>query len=160
VDPVWRRKLYLDVPDGNSKKQQQGRAKQKLGALSNQEMQARPSKGKTQPKPQRRQGQRVVSLLKWPEIQKGPGTYKEALNNINIAIFEESYPEVKLNEDDQKYILEELGKLLRRTPLEDLPQLSPTNCRKAHLFIYSPTNSLVSGLQKLLTITGWEQGPG
>jgi hypothetical protein len=53
-----------------------------------------------------------------------PGTYKEALTNIKIVIFKESYPEDKINDDDQKYILEELGKLLRRTPLE-LPHPKP-----------------------------------
>jgi hypothetical protein len=43
---------------------------------------------------------------KRPRGLSGPGTYKEALTNIKIAIFKESYPEDKLNEDDQKYILE------------------------------------------------------
>jgi hypothetical protein len=85
-------------------------------------MQARPSRGKPQPKPQRGQGQRVVPPLKRPEIQKGPGTYKEALTNIKIAIFNETYPEDKLHEDDHKYILEELGRVLHRTPIE-LPHL-------------------------------------
>jgi hypothetical protein len=50
-----------------------------------------------------------------------PGTYKEALTNIKIAIFKETYPEDKLNEDDQTYILEELGKVLHRTPIGELP---------------------------------------
>jgi hypothetical protein len=45
---------------------------------------------------------------KRPELQKGPGTYKEALTNITIVIFRETYPEDKLNEEDQKYILEGL----------------------------------------------------
>jgi hypothetical protein len=35
----------------------------------------------------------------------GPGTYKEALTNINIAIFRETYPEDKLMEDNQNCIL-------------------------------------------------------
>jgi hypothetical protein len=60
---------------------------------------------------------------KRPRDLSGPRTYKEALTNIKIAIFKESYPEDKLNEDDQKYILEELGKVLCRTPLEELSHL-------------------------------------
>jgi hypothetical protein len=111
------------VPDRNSKKQEQGQAKQKLGAFSNQEMRARPSRGKPQPKPQRGRGQRVVPPLKRPEIQKDPGTYKEALTNIKIAIFKETYPEDKLNKEDQKNILEELGRVLHRTPIKELPHL-------------------------------------
>jgi hypothetical protein len=50
----------------------------------------------------------------------------EPLTNIKTAILKEIYPEDKLNEDDQKYILEELGRVLRRTPVEELPHLSPT----------------------------------
>jgi hypothetical protein len=130
VDPVWRRKLYLDAPEGNTKKQELGRAKQKLGAFNNQEMRARPSSGKTQPKPQTGQDQRVVTPTemardpKMPKDLSGRGTYKEALTNIKIAISKESYPEDKLNEDDQKNILEELGKVLRRTPSDELPLLN------------------------------------
>jgi hypothetical protein len=82
-------------------------------------MQARPSREKPRSKPQRGQGQRAVPPLKRPELQKGPGTYKEALTNIKIAIFMETYPEDKLNEDDQNYILEELGRVLRKTPIRD-----------------------------------------
>jgi hypothetical protein len=35
----------------------------------------------------------AVPLQKRPELQKDPGTYKEALTNIKIAIFRETYPE-------------------------------------------------------------------
>jgi hypothetical protein len=34
---------------------------------------------------------------KRPSDLSGPGTYKEVLTNIKIAIFKESYPEDKLN---------------------------------------------------------------
>jgi hypothetical protein len=115
VDPVWRSKLYLDTPDGNYEKLEVGQAKQEVGAFSNQEMQARLNGEKPQPKPRRGQGQRAVPLQKWPELQKVPGNYKEALTDIKIAIFKETYPEDKLNEDDQTHILEELGKVLLRT---------------------------------------------
>jgi hypothetical protein len=37
---------------------------------------------------------------KWNRDSKGPGTYKEALANIKVAIFREIYPEDKLTEDD------------------------------------------------------------
>jgi hypothetical protein len=54
---------------------------------------------------------------KRPSDFSEPGIYKEALTKIKIAIFKETYPEDKLNEDDQTYILEELGKVLHRTPI-------------------------------------------
>jgi hypothetical protein len=44
-----------------------------------------------------------------PTDLKGPRTYTEALTNIKIAIFKETYPEEKLTEDDQDSILEILG---------------------------------------------------
>jgi hypothetical protein len=60
---------------------------------------------------------------KRPRDSKGPGTYKEALTNIKIAIFRETYPEDKLTEDDQNSILEALGEVLRRTPIGELSHL-------------------------------------
>jgi hypothetical protein len=55
----------------------------------------------------------------------GPGTYKEALTNIKIAIFKETYPEDKLTEDEQDSILEEMGRVLRGTTIGELPHLKP-----------------------------------
>jgi hypothetical protein len=43
------------------------------------------------------------------------------MTNIKIPILKETYPEDKLNEDDQTYFLEELGKVLCRTPIGELP---------------------------------------
>jgi hypothetical protein len=60
---------------------------------------------------------------KRPSYSTGPGTYKEALTNIKIAIFKETYPADKLNEDDQTSILEALGEVLRRTPIAELQYL-------------------------------------
>jgi hypothetical protein len=97
--------------------------KQKLGAFSNQEMQAHPSREKPPSKLLRGQGQRAVPPQTRPELQKVRGTYKEAGPNIKIAIFRETYPEDKLNEEDQNYILEEVGRVLRRTPTGELPHL-------------------------------------
>jgi hypothetical protein len=53
---------------------------------------------------------------KRPRDSSGPGTYKEALTNIKIAIFRETYPENKLNAEDQNYIVEELGRVLCEQP--------------------------------------------
>ncbi|PNF15260.1 hypothetical protein B7P43_G00966 [Cryptotermes secundus] len=86
-------------------------------------MQARPSREKPLPIPLRGQGQRAVPPQKEPELQKGPGTYKEAVTNIKVAIFRETYPEDKLTEYDQNSILEVLGRVLCRTPLGELPHL-------------------------------------
>jgi hypothetical protein len=149
VDPVWRRKLYLDAPDGNSKKQELGQAKQKLWAFSNQEMQA-PKRGETSTKTSKRprsEGSTPTETARDPKRPRdlsGPGTYKEALTNIKIAIFKESYPEDKLNEDDQKYILEELGRVLHRTPIEGLPHLKSYRLEGGAL-IYICADSLVNG---------------
>jgi hypothetical protein len=67
----------------------------------------------------------MIRTPKRPRYLKGPGTYTEALTNIRIAIFKETYPEDKLTEDDQNSILETLGGggVLRRTPREELPHL-------------------------------------
>jgi hypothetical protein len=58
-----------------------------------------------------------------PRDSKGPGIYKEALTNIKVAIFRETYPEDKLIEDDQNSILEVVGEALRRTQIGELPHL-------------------------------------
>jgi hypothetical protein len=58
-----------------------------------------------------------------PRDSKEPGTYKEALANIKVTIFRETYPVDKLTEDDQNSILEVLGEVLRRTPTGELPHL-------------------------------------
>jgi hypothetical protein len=99
---------------------------------------------------------------KRPRDSRGPGTYKEALTNIRIAFFKETYPEDKLNEDDQTSILEALGEVLRRTPIGELPHLKSYRLEEgALIFIHvcAPTNSRVNGLSKPVTTTGWNQGP-
>jgi hypothetical protein len=58
---------------------------------------------------------------KRPTDSKGPGNYKEALTNIKVAIFKETYPEDMVTESNQGCILEELGIMLRRTPIGELP---------------------------------------
>jgi hypothetical protein len=68
-------------------------------------MQVRPSREKPRSKTLRGRGQRVVHVQKRPEFQKGPGTYKVALTNIN------------LQGDDQNCILEELGRVLGGTSI-------------------------------------------
>jgi hypothetical protein len=60
-------------------------AKQELGGVSKQEMQAPSRREKPAPAPLRGQGQRAVPLQKWPELRIGPGTYKEALTNIKVT---------------------------------------------------------------------------
>jgi hypothetical protein len=89
-----------------------------------------------------------------------PGTYKEALTNIKIVIFRETFPEDKLNEGDQNSILEVLGEVLSRTPIGELPHLKSFRLEGGHLFICTPTNSQVNGLLKPLITTCWNQGPG
>jgi hypothetical protein len=67
----------------------------------------------------------------------GSGIYKEALTNIKIVIFKESYPEDKLIEDNlSSSILEELGRVLRGTPTE-LPHLKSSRLEGgALIYIY------------------------
>jgi hypothetical protein len=64
-----------------------------------------------------------VGPPKRPRDSSGPGTYKEVLTNIKIAIFKENYPEDKVTEDDQEHILEELGRVFCETPKGELPHL-------------------------------------
>jgi hypothetical protein len=60
---------------------------------------------------------------KRPRDSSGPGNYKEALTNTKITIFKETDSEVKLTEHNQDSILEELGRVLRGTPIGELPHL-------------------------------------
>jgi hypothetical protein len=71
------------------------------------------------------------------------------LTNIKIATFKETYPEDKLIEDKQGSILEELGRVLRGTPIGELQHLKTYRLEGGAL-IYTYA----------LTITGWDQGPG
>jgi hypothetical protein len=45
------------------------------------------------------------------------------MTNIKTATFRETYPEDKLIEDNQKCILEVLGRVLHGTPTGELPHL-------------------------------------
>jgi hypothetical protein len=65
----------------------------------------------------------TVRPPKRPRDSRGPGTYREALTNIKIAIFKENYPDDKLTKDDRERILEELGRAFRGTPKRELPHL-------------------------------------
>jgi hypothetical protein len=51
-----------------------------------------------------------------------PGTYK-ALINVKIAILKENYPEDKLTEEDQEFILAEIAGAFRVTHRERFPWL-------------------------------------
>jgi hypothetical protein len=95
---------------------------------------------------------------KRPRDSKGPETYKEALTNIKIAVFRETYPEDKLTEDDQNSILEALGEVLRRTPTGQLPHLKSYRLKGGALIYICDDQHSVQWLIKL-TITGWNQGP-
>jgi hypothetical protein len=53
----------------------------------------------------------------------GPGTYKEVLTNIKIAIIKENHPEDKLTKDEQDQTLDELGRVFCGTPKGELPHL-------------------------------------
>jgi hypothetical protein len=81
------------------------------------------TKTSKRPRPEGSTPTEMARAPKRPRDFSGPGTYMEALTNIKMAIFGETYPEDKLNEDDQNYILEELGKVLHRTPIGELPHL-------------------------------------
>jgi hypothetical protein len=53
----------------------------------------------------------------------GPGTYKEVLTNIKIAIVKENHPVDKLTKDNQDQTLDELGRVFHGTPKRELPHL-------------------------------------
>jgi hypothetical protein len=69
------------------------------------------------------------------------------LTNIKTAIFKETSPEDKLIEDDLSSILEELGRVLRGTPIAELLHLKSNRLEGGALYIHAPTNSLVNGSQ-------------
>jgi hypothetical protein len=50
----------------------------------------------------------MANTFKKPTVFTGPGTYREAPTNEQIAILKENYPENKLSEEDQKLILAEI----------------------------------------------------
>jgi hypothetical protein len=77
--------------------------------------------------------------LKRPRDSSGPGTCKETLTNIKIAMFREIYPEDKLTEDNQNYIPEELGRVLCRAPRGELPHLKSYRLERGTL-IYASAN--------------------
>jgi hypothetical protein len=79
----------------------------------------------------------MARTLKRPKDSKGPGTYIEALTNIKVVIFKETYPEEKLTEGDQDSILEALGEVLCRTPKEELPHLKSYRMVGGALFYVS-----------------------
>jgi hypothetical protein len=63
-----------------------------------------------------------VNPPKRPRDLMGPGTYREALTNVKIAILKENYPEDKLSEEDQDLILAEIVRVFRMTPRDRLLQ--------------------------------------
>jgi hypothetical protein len=70
----------------------------------------------------------------------GPGNYKEALTNINIDIFKETYPEDKLTEQDQEIILVELGRVWHGTPIGELSHLQSCTLKGgALIYMCRPT---------------------
>jgi hypothetical protein len=78
------------------------------------------------PKRPRSEGSTPTEMVRPPKRRrdcKGPGNDKEALTNIKVAIFKVTYPEDKVTENDQGCILEELGRMLCRTPIGELPHL-------------------------------------
>jgi hypothetical protein len=60
----------------------------------------------TRPRPEGSTPTKRVRPPKRPRECSGPGTYKEALTNIRIAIFKENHPENTLTENEQDHILE------------------------------------------------------
>jgi hypothetical protein len=69
-------------------------------------------------------------------VSSGLRPYKKALTNTKIAIFRESYPEDKLKCDDENGILEELGRVLRGTPIGELPRLKSCRLKGGALIYY------------------------
>jgi hypothetical protein len=79
---------------------------------------------------------RTLRPPKKPGDSSEQGNYKEVLTNIKIAIFKETYPEDKLTEHDQESILEELPRVLRGTPIGELPHLEPYRLEVGALYTY------------------------
>jgi hypothetical protein len=73
--------------------------------------------------------------------KESPGTYKEDLANVKIAILKENYPEEKLTEDEQDLILEELGRVFHGTPKLELSHMKffKAGGRHTHVCVHPPT---------------------
>jgi hypothetical protein len=82
----------------------------------------------------------VARETKRPRDIKGPGTYTEILTTIKMAIYKQLYPEDNLNEDDQQSILDVLGEMIRRAPVEELSHLKSYRLEGGELiYICAPT---------------------
>jgi hypothetical protein len=80
-----------------------------------------PTENPKRPRSEGSTSSETVRPPKRPRDWKETGNYKEVLTNIRVAIFKDTFPEDKVTENDQDCILEELGKMLRRTPIGELP---------------------------------------
>jgi hypothetical protein len=79
----------------------------------------------------------TVRHPKRPRVWKGPGDYKEALTGMRVAIFKDTIPEKKVTIHDQDSILAEMGKVLRKIPLGELPHLkSDTGGRRINIQVH------------------------
>jgi hypothetical protein len=124
VESIWQRRLKK--PTARASKAETGGIQQPGNASA-------PKQGETStetPRRRRSDGSTPIETArppKRPRDSSGPGNYKEALTNIKIAIFKETYPEDKLTEHDQESILVELGRVLCGTPIGELIHLK--SCR-------------------------------
>jgi hypothetical protein len=50
-----------------------------------------------------------------PRDSAGPGTYREAVTKVRTVILKEDYPEDKLSEEDQEFILAETADFIAST---------------------------------------------
>jgi hypothetical protein len=110
-------------------KLKQGHERQELGGIQQTGNAGKSKQGETLTetlKRPRSEGRTTTETARAPKKLRDSmeaGTYKVALTNIKIAIFRETYPEVKLTEDDQNCILEVLRRVLHWTPMGELPHL-------------------------------------
>jgi hypothetical protein len=76
------------------------------------------------------------------------------LTNIRITIFRQTYPENNITEDDQNYILEELGRVLRGDPVRELPHLKSYTLERgtdwdSHIIIKVTSYIIITGLSQV-----------
>jgi hypothetical protein len=79
------------------------------------------------------------------------------LTNIRITIFRHSYSENNITEDDQNYILEESGRVLRGDPVRELPHLKSYTLDGGALILTDWDSHIIIKVTSYMIITGLSQ---
>jgi hypothetical protein len=100
VDSVWRNRLCPDALSGNKKKERAWVSKARTGGIQQPGIVSAPKHGETptetlkRPRSEGSTPTEAAGATKRPRDSKGPGTYKESLANIKVAISGKLIPKI------------------------------------------------------------------